>query len=119
MPTPSPAPADWPSAPSREPARTPQAAPPANPQPAPRIEAPPAIDRHDPLVRYELVTFGTYQGIQKAYIKDLLEGNASLLKTGETIGDCTLVEIVPQRDSVRLRPAQGAEFSIKRGRAQK
>lgn len=118
-PSPAPAPADWPAAAPREPAKDPAPATPVNPQPAPKVEAPPAVDRHNPLQRYELVTLGTYQGIQKAYIKDLLDGNASLLKIGESIGDCTLVEITPERDSVRLKPAQGADFSIKRGRAQK
>jgi hypothetical protein len=93
----------------------PAPAPRANPQPAPKVEAPP-VDLHDPLVRYELVTYGHYSGVQKAYIKDLLSGQASLLRVGETIGDCKLMEIVPQTDSVRLKPDQGPEFMIKRGR---
>lgn len=114
-----PAPRPFPTGPTPPERAVPAPAPRVEPQPAPKVEAAPAIDPRDPLHRYELITFGTYQGVRKAFIKDHLTGAASLIKEGEKIGDCTLVEIIPQTDSVHLKPGDGEAFSIKRGRAGK
>lgn len=114
----SPSSSELPSSPPDLPAR-PLPPPRVDPLPVPKVEPPPKLDRHDPLLRYELITFGTYFGVQKAYIKDHLEGKASLIRVGETIGDCKLVEISPSRDSIRLKPKEGPEFSVKRGHTAK
>jgi hypothetical protein len=66
----------------------------------------------DPLVRYQLITLGTYYGIQKAYIKDRLVGKSSLIRVGEMIGDCKLIEIQAAEKAVRLKPAKGPEFTV-------
>jgi hypothetical protein len=90
------------------------ASPTVNTPPAPKVKAAPAVDRRDPLLRYQLLTLGTYSGIQKAYVKDLLVGSAKLIKVGETIGDSKLIEILPQAQSIRLKPTTGPELTIKR-----
>jgi hypothetical protein len=40
-----------------------------------------------------------------------------MVAVGESIGDCTLVRISLEDESIRLRPKNGAEFTIKRDSA--
>ena len=59
------------------------------------------------------MTITSFNGVEKAYIKDRTENEATFVKTGETIGDCKVIEILAQKKSVRLKPTEGPEFTIK------
>lgn len=77
------------------------------------MKAVPTVDRKE-LVRYQLLLFGTVNGIEKALVKDLLKGSSRLIAVGEKIGDCTLVSILRKDDAIRLKSGTGGEFTIKR-----
>jgi hypothetical protein len=89
------------------------------PTPAPKVKA--AADKRplDPTVRYELIRVQEFQGLQKAYIMDHSVERASLIKLGERIGDCMLVEILPGNNSVRLKPSTGPAFTVTRAQPAK
>lgn len=67
--------------------------------PPQKTKAAPEFDRHDPLVRFQLLTVSTYSGVQKAYIKHILVGESRLIKVVETIGECRLVKLSIQDQS--------------------
>jgi hypothetical protein len=79
------------------------------------VAATPAVDRHDPLYRYQLITLNADKTPVKAFIKDLLVGEAQQIQIGEMIGDCKLIGISLKDVSVRLKPPTGAEFTLSRG----
>ena len=99
---------------------TPTATPPAasrkgTTRPAPTAPTPPPVDRHDPLLRYQLITLNADKGVPKAFIKDLLVGESRQIEVGETIGDCKLTSISMAEKSIRLKPPTGPEFTLRRG----
>jgi hypothetical protein len=77
------------------------------------VEAVPAVDQRE-LVRYQLITFGTVNGVDKALVKDLLKGSSRLIAVGEKIGDCKLVSIIRKDEAIRLKSDTGGEFTVKR-----
>ena len=83
------------------------------PTPAPKVKTAANVVPLDPSVRYELLRLQEFQGLPKAYIMDHAVESASLIKVGETIGDCTLVEISPRNESIRLKPSGGLAFTVK------
>ena len=90
------------------------------PKPAPtKVKAASRLDIGDPKVRYELLRLQEFQGLQKAYIMDHSVESASLVKVGEPIGDCTLIEILPKTESIRLKPSEGPAFTVTRGQPTK
>jgi hypothetical protein len=83
--------------------------------PARKVEAAPAVDRRDPLLRYQLITVTSDSGVWKAFIKDLLVNDSRFVGIGEKIGGCKLLVIAADKMSVRLKPSSGPEFTVKRG----
>jgi len=61
----------------------------------------------------------TFKGVRKAYIKDLTVGATRLVKVGDIIGECKLIEILLKEQSVRLKPTEGLEFTIVRKKSTK
>jgi hypothetical protein len=83
------------------------------------VKATPLVEKLDPKVRYELIRIQEFQGLQKAYIMDHLVEKASLIKVGDTIGDCTLMYILIKNEAIRLKPRDGPAFTIVRGQPTK
>jgi hypothetical protein len=69
-------------------------------------------------VRYELIRIQEFEGLLKAYIMDHQYERASLIKVGEKVGDCMLMDILSQI-AVRLKPSDGPAFTIVRGQTAK
>lgn len=74
----------------------------------------PPVDYSDPKNRYELIVISMVGGVQKAFIKDLLENDAKLMSVGEMIGEAKLIEISKSKDAVRLKQTSGAEITLKK-----
>jgi hypothetical protein len=77
------------------------------------------VEKLDPTVRYEFIRVQQFQGLQKAYIMDHSVERASLIRVGERIGDCMLLEILPGNNSVRLKPSDGLAFTVTRAQPAK
>ena len=82
--------------------------------PAPAEAARPAIDLNDPKNRFQLITVSRVNGVQKAFIKDLLRDYRKLMRVGETIGDCKLTSISKDGQWVRMKPPKGDYFTVER-----
>jgi hypothetical protein len=82
-------------------------------KPVPESMAAPAVLKQEP-PRYQLLTFGTVNGVEKALVKDLQKGDSRLMAVGDKFGEVTLVKIMRQDNAIHLKPATGPTFLVDR-----